>query len=71
MPSLCGFSKQDDVLVSWSDAVSANPLMDFETNEASFRVKLDQTLHAHITRVIEDPISSLEVAEPTKDTEPN
>jgi len=48
------FSKQDDGLVGWSDAISTNPLMNLEPDEACFSVKLDQTLNAHIARVIED-----------------
>ena len=37
--------------------------MNLITNEASFSVELDQALNAHITRVIEDPISNHEVSE--------
>ena len=62
MPSLCVFSEQDDGLVGWSDAISADPLMNLKPNEASFSVKLDQALNAHIARVIEDAVSSLEVS---------
>lgn len=63
MPALCVFSKQDNALIGWSDAISADPLMNLEPDEASFSVELDQALNAHIARVIEDPISSLEVPE--------
>ena len=63
MPPLCVFSKQDNALVGWSDAISADSFMNFETNETSFSVELDQALNAHIARVIEDPISSLKVPE--------
>ena len=63
MPPLCVFSKQDDALVGWSDAISADPLMNLEADEASLSVELDQALNAHIARVIEDPISSLKVPE--------
>jgi len=63
MPPLCVFSKQNNALVSWPDAISADPLMDLITNEASFSVELNQALNAHIARVIEDPISNHEVSE--------
>jgi len=42
--------------------------MDLKTYQSSFSEKLDQTLNAHITRVVEDPISSLEVSERRYDT---
>ncbi len=62
MPSLCVFSQQDNALVGWSDAISADPLMNLKPNEASFSVKLDQTLDGHPPRVVEDAVSSLEVS---------
>ncbi len=37
--------------------------MDLETYQASFSVEFDQALNTHIARVIENPISSLEVSE--------
>ena|GEM_PF-3968947 len=36
---LCSFGKQDDALVGWPDAISADPLMNFEPNETSFSVE--------------------------------
>jgi len=57
------FSKQDNALIGWADAISADPLMDFVSYEASFSVEFDQALNAHIARMIEDAISSLEVSE--------
>jgi hypothetical protein len=51
------------VPVGWPDAISADPLMDLETYQASFSVEFDQALNAHIARVIEDAVSSLEVSE--------
>ena len=63
MPSLCVFSKQDNALVGWPDVISADPLMDLETYQASFSVEFDQALNAHIARVIGDAVSSLEVSE--------
>lgn len=62
MPSLCVFSKQDDALVGWPDAISADPLIDLETYQASFRVEFDQALNAHIACMIEDAVSSLVVS---------
>jgi len=63
MPSLYVFNKQDDAFVGWSDAISADSFMNFETNEARFRVKFGQALNGHVTRMIEYPISNLEVSE--------
>ena len=63
MPSLCVFSKQDDALVGWPDAISTDPLMNLETYEASFSVQLNQALNAHIARVVEDLMSNLEASE--------
>ncbi len=63
MSSLCCFSKQGDARIGWSDAISANPLMHLKPDKASFRVEFDQALNAHITRVIENPVSSLKVPE--------
>ena len=40
IPSLCVFSEQDNALVGWPDAISADPLMDLETYQASFSVQL-------------------------------
>jgi len=57
------FSKQDDALVGWPDAISADSFMNFETNEASFSVELNQALNAHIARMIEDTIPNHEVSE--------
>jgi len=34
MPLLGCFGKQNDALVGWSDAISANPLMDLEPDQA-------------------------------------
>jgi hypothetical protein len=38
------FSKQDDALVGWPDAISADPLMDLETYQSSFCVELVEPL---------------------------
>jgi len=57
------FSKQNNALVGWTDAISADSLMDLETYQASFSVELDQALNAHIARVIEDAVSNHEVSE--------
>jgi len=35
------FSKQDDALLGWPDAISADLLMDLETYQASFSVEFD------------------------------
>jgi len=56
------FSEQDDGLVGWSDAISTNPLMNLEPDEASFSIELDQALNAHIARVVEDAVSGLVVS---------
>ncbi|GAI19719.1 unnamed protein product, partial [marine sediment metagenome] len=63
MPSLCVFSEQDNALVGWPDAISADPLMDLIANEASFSVELNQALNAHIARMIEDTMPNHEVSE--------
>jgi len=57
------FSKQDNALVGWPDAISTHTFMNPEPYQTSFSVEFDQALNTHIARVIEDAVSSLEVSE--------
>jgi hypothetical protein len=60
---LCVFSKQDNALIGWPDAISAHTFVDPETHQTSLGVEFDQTLDAHAAGVIKDTVSSLEVSE--------
>ena len=53
----------NDAPVGWSDAISADPLMDLGAYQASFSVEFNQALNAHIASMIGDSISNHEVPE--------
>jgi hypothetical protein len=60
---LCVFSKQDNALIGWPDAISAHTFVNPEAYQTSLGIEFDQALNAHAAGVIEDAVSSLEVSE--------